>query len=57
MKPTRPFRAHEVYASPCVDCKDEVESVTFPVPLRCAGCQAKRDKSNTQHPDASGKGS
>lgn len=39
MKPTRPFRAHEVYASPCVDCGAEIESPTLPVPLRCGGCQ------------------
>lgn len=42
VKPTRPFRAHEVYAAACVGCGEEVESDTLPVPLRCPMCETKR---------------
>lgn len=41
---SRPFRDHEVFAAACVDCGQEVESREMPVPLRCPGCQAKRDR-------------
>lgn len=44
MKPIRPFRTHEIYAAACVDCGEEIESPTLPVPDRCPACQAKRDK-------------
>ena len=44
VKPTRPYRDHSVYASPCVDCQVDVESNDFPIPLRCPSCQMKRDK-------------
>lgn len=48
MKPTRPYRATEVYASPCVDCGEEVESATLPIPARCPGCTAKAAKKANQ---------
>lgn len=44
MNATRPFRSTDIFASPCVDCKSEVESVELPVPLRCPSCQIRRDK-------------
>ena len=50
MKPVRPFRANSVYASPCVDCQEEIESETLPVPLRCRHCQAKHDKALNETP-------
>lgn len=46
MKPTRPFRAYSVYAAPCVDCGDEVESVAMPIPNRCLSCQSKWEAKN-----------
>ena len=44
MKSSRPYRAYEVYASPCIDCGEEIESREMPVPLRCPGCQIKHDR-------------
>lgn len=44
MKPVRPFRNFSIFAAACVDCGEEVESQTMPVPLRCYSCQTKRDK-------------
>jgi predicted Zn-ribbon and HTH transcriptional regulator len=42
VKPTRPFRDHEVYAADCIDCHEEIESDTADIPLRCPECAAKK---------------
>lgn len=44
MKTVRPYRAKEVYAAMCLDCGEEVESLSMPVPRYCLSCQAKRDR-------------
>lgn len=37
----RPFRNFSVYASPCLECGEEIENAVLPIPLRCVGCEGQ----------------
>lgn len=39
MKQVRPYRYKEVFAAPCIICKEEIESDTLPVPWLCNHCK------------------